>query len=101
MRKLLILLFFVFAANVFSQPNDETHLIKSYTYHTTLPFELVQDLILLNNIAINGRVGSFIFDTGNQAALVVNSAAFPLEIFESVNNQSNSDTAKGITGISR
>ncbi len=98
MRKLLILLFFVFTASVFSQPNDETHLIKSYTYHTTLPFELVQDLILLNNIAINGRVGSFIFDTGNQAALVVNSAAFPLEIFESVNNQSNSDTAKGITG---
>ncbi|MBN8570779.1 MAG: hypothetical protein J0M18_14220 [Ignavibacteria bacterium] len=98
MRKLLILLFFVFAASVFSQPNDEVHLIKSYTYHTTLPFELVQDLILLNNIAINGRVGSFIFDTGNQAALVLNSTEFPLEIFESVNRQSNTDTAKGITG---
>ncbi|MBS1492332.1 MAG: aspartyl protease family protein [Bacteroidetes bacterium] len=98
MRKFSILLFFISAANIFSQPKDETHLIKSYTYSATLPFELVQNLILINNININGRTGSFIFDTGNQAALVLNSSVFQQEVYESVNRQTFTDTAKGITG---
>jgi len=98
MRKFFLLLFLITAINVFSQPKDETHLIKSYTYKTTLPFELVQNLIVLDNIYINGRRGSFVFDTGNQSALVLNSTAFQTEVFESVSRQSFTDTAKGITG---
>lgn len=98
MRKILLLLFFITVSNIFSQPKDEIHLIKGYTYSTTIPFELVQDLILIKNIAINGRVGSFVFDTGNQSALVLNSSEFQYEINRSLNRQSNYDTAKGITG---
>lgn len=98
MRNFLSVLIFFSALNIFAQPKDDIHLIKSYTYSTTLPFELVQDLILIDNIIIDGRKGSFIFDTGNQAALVLNSTFFPLEIYEAINKNSNTDTAKGITG---
>lgn len=98
MRNFLSVLIFFSALNIFAQAKDETHLIKSYTYSTTLPFELVQDLILLNNITINGRKGSFVFDTGNQAALMLNSTAFQYEIAQSLNQKNPADTGRGITG---
>lgn len=98
MRSFLSVLIFFFALNIFAQPKDETHLIKSYTYSTTLPFELVQELIVLNNIIIDGRKGSFVFDTGNQAALMLNSSAFQNEIAQSLNQKNPVDTGRGITG---
>lgn len=98
MRKFLYLFLFVSTVNSFAQPKDENHLIKGYTYSITLPFELIQNLIVIDNIIIDGRKGSFIFDTGNQAALVLNSAAFQQEISQEINKQSTTDTAKGITG---
>lgn len=41
-----------------------------------LPFELVNGLLVLRNLAVNGQRGDFILDTGCQYALVVESAAF-------------------------
>ncbi len=103
MRKFLFSLFlFVLLAssfNLFAQVNeDEIHLIKGYTYSTTIPFELVQNLIVIDSIVVDNRMGSFIFDTGNQASLVLNSVAFQPEIYQEINKQSFTDTARGITG---
>lgn len=102
MRKFLAILVFVsaflFFSDAQSQQKENSHLIKSYTYSITLPFEVVQNLIVIDNIIIDGRKGSFIFDTGNQAALVLNSVAFQAEILQEANRQTFTDTAKGITG---
>lgn len=100
MRKFLLLQFFILISciNVFGQNDNEIHLIKGYTYSTTIPFELVQNLIVIDSIIIDNRMGSFIFDTGNQSALVLNSAAFQEEIYQEINKHSFTDTARGITG---
>jgi hypothetical protein len=97
MKKLLTVLFLFLVLNIYAQPENERHLIKSYTYSTVIPFELVQDLIVIENIFIDGRKGKFIFDTGNQAALVLSSSDFRLEIAQSITNNFT-DTARGITG---
>ena len=99
MRKILfVFISFLISANIFAQPKEEIHLIKGYTYSATLPFELIQDLIVINNIIINGQKGSFVFDTGNQSALVLNSASFQREINREFNKSGIRDTARGITG---
>lgn len=100
MRKIFLLILILFTSAVYSQNKNDNHLIKSFTYKISLPFELIQNLIVLNDITIDNKKGSFIFDTGNRAALVLNSAAFQYEIAEQMFSQNvfTNDTAKGITG---
>lgn len=100
MRKILLLFFIIFTSSIYSQNKNDNHLIKSYTYKISLPFELVQNLIVINDITIDHRKGSFIFDTGNKSALILNSAAFQYEITEQLFSQNpfTNDTSKGITG---
>ena len=104
MKKLLLLLLLilsvpVIAQNDFAQINPiDRHLLKSNIYSVSLPFELVQNLIVIDNLVVNGRKGKFIFDTGNQASLVLNDVFFRSEIATEINKQTLTDTARGITG---
>ncbi|MGI4834948.1 MAG: retropepsin-like aspartic protease [Janthinobacterium lividum] len=46
----------------------------------SLPFEVVGGVIVLRNLAFNGRRGDFILDTGCTYALVIEQAAFPSQV---------------------
>ncbi|MGI4835955.1 MAG: hypothetical protein ACRYFK_21080 [Janthinobacterium lividum] len=50
---------------------------KSPTPVITLPFDLVRGVMVLRNLAFNGRRGDFILDTGCTYGLLVEQAAFP------------------------
>lgn len=56
-----------------AQPTGATPLVS-------LPFELVGGIIVLRNLAFNGRRGDFLLDTGCAYALVIEQAAFPSQV---------------------
>jgi predicted aspartyl protease len=59
-----------------------------------LPFKLVGGLIVLQQLALNGKRGDFILDTGNTMALLVERAAFPGQLRASPHQP----TGRGSTG---
>lgn len=102
MRKFLFLFLSILCTNVFSQNSTEkvlknNHLIENGINIITVPFQLIQNFIVIDNITVNHLKGKFIFDTGNGAALMLNSEVFITEVSNAKKNNS-ADSGKGITG---
>ena len=75
---------------------NETHLIKTNLNTVTLPFQLIENLIVID-VIVNQKKGKAVFDTGNQAYFAANSEYFVEEIVEK-NASFRPDTATGISG---
>jgi len=98
MKKYFYLLLLLLPLNLTAQDKEnEIHLLKNNFNNITVPFQLIENLIVIDNVVVNQKKGKVVFDTGNQSYFAANAEFFIEEIMEK-NVYNKTDTAQGITG---